>query len=86
MVDKEYREQLFAEAIAQHRNSLFPKERAAALQNAQRCLELLKGVQSISDAATSRVSITVNRYTVLLPEYLHFDTAGEHFRAAGIRI
>lgn len=82
MDKKSEREQLFAKAIAHQKNG---KTNFAKIL-AQECLNKLQGVQSETDAATSEVSITVHGQTVLLPEYLHTETALRDFRAAGIMV
>ena len=81
-VNKEERERLFSEAIAQQRNGNFTE----AERYARQCLAALKDVQSMEDSAMSRVSLTVESQCVLLPDYLHTETALAHFRAAGIKV
>ena len=81
-VNKEERERLFSEAIAQQRNGNFTE----AERYARQCLAALKDVQSMEDSAMSRVSLTVESQCVLLPDYLHIETALAHFHAAGIKV
>lgn len=81
-LNKEEREHLFVQAIAHQRNGNYIE----AEQCAKRCLESLKDIQSIKDAATEQIGLSVNGQSVALPSYLHRDTALFYFRAAGIKV
>lgn len=77
------REHLFATAIACQNKGLS----AVACQKARECLEMLRSTAGTADdEAATAVQLSVMECVVLLPEYLHTETATRAFRAAGIDV